>query len=213
MTGVEILKQESHPSAKFELFQRLNTGGAKLSEQEVRNCVAVMINKDFYDWIVERASFAPFLAAVCQTDSALEKQAAVELVLRYLAFFHVDYDGKMDVHEYLDAALIQLARDEEIDWEEEQEHFERTFTLLRDSLGADAFKRWDGVSFGGKFLMSVYEIIGYGVAYHLEEIDALDDPVKFIRDKAEKLWSEATFKRYSGAGAVSYTHLTLPTKA
>ena len=56
--------------------------------------------------------------------------------------------------------------------------------------------------------MSVYEIIGYGVAYHLEEIDALDDPVKFIRDKAEKLWSEATFKRYSGAGVRGTTRLS-----
>jgi hypothetical protein len=41
---VEILKQESDPEAKFELFQRLNTGGVALSQQEVRNCVAVMVN-------------------------------------------------------------------------------------------------------------------------------------------------------------------------
>src|SRR5690606_35873390 len=45
---VEILKRESDQRAKYELFQRLNTGGAKLSEQEVRNCVIVMLNKDMY---------------------------------------------------------------------------------------------------------------------------------------------------------------------
>lgn len=205
---VEILKQESDPSAKFELFQRLNTGGAKLSEQEVRNCIAVMINKQFYDWLIERASFEPFLNTICQTENALEKQAAVELVLRYLAFFNVEYDGKMDVHEYLDAALIQLAKDEEIDWDAETEHFERVFTLLDDSLGTDAFKRWDGNAFGGKFLMSVFEVVGYGAAVHLEEIEEREDPSQFLREKAEKLWSESTFKKFSGAGIRGTTRLS-----
>ena len=45
---VEILRKESDPFVKYELFQRLNTGGAKLSEQEVRNCMTVMLNKGFY---------------------------------------------------------------------------------------------------------------------------------------------------------------------
>ena len=40
---VEILRKESDPFVKYELFQRLNTGGAKLSEQEVRNCMTVML--------------------------------------------------------------------------------------------------------------------------------------------------------------------------
>lgn len=44
---VEILKMESHPHAKFELFQRINTGGSQLSEQEVRNCTAIMLNRQF----------------------------------------------------------------------------------------------------------------------------------------------------------------------
>jgi hypothetical protein len=30
------LKQESDPLIKFEVFQRLNTGGVNLSQQEVR---------------------------------------------------------------------------------------------------------------------------------------------------------------------------------
>ena len=42
---VEILKSESDPTAKFELFQRLNTGGAGLTEQEVRNSIAVSIKE------------------------------------------------------------------------------------------------------------------------------------------------------------------------
>jgi len=55
---VEILKKESDPSAKYELFQRLNTGGSPLSNQEVRNCVAVMLNKKFYEWLKACAVYA-----------------------------------------------------------------------------------------------------------------------------------------------------------
>ncbi len=44
---VEILKSESDVTAKFELFQRMNTGGAGLTEQEVRNSIAVSINVVF----------------------------------------------------------------------------------------------------------------------------------------------------------------------
>lgn len=40
---VEILQAGSSPTAKYELFQRLNTGGADLSPQEVRNSIAVSI--------------------------------------------------------------------------------------------------------------------------------------------------------------------------
>jgi len=36
---VIIMKKESDPNTKYELFQRLNTGGSLLSDQEVRNCL------------------------------------------------------------------------------------------------------------------------------------------------------------------------------
>lgn len=204
---VEILKQESDPNAKFELFQRLNTGGASLSPQEVRNCVAVMINKDFYDWLIKRAKFDPFVNTVCQTEAALEKQAAVELVLRFLAFRLVPYDSKMDVHEYLDDALIRLAELDDVDWDDETDRFERAFNLLDASLGTDAFKRWNGTEFSGKFLMSVYESLGCGLSHHLEEIEAMDDSKEFILGKAKALWSEKTFNKYSGAGIRGTTRL------
>jgi Protein of unknown function DUF262 len=49
--GVSIILKESDDSAKYELFQRLNTGGSMLSDQEVRNSILVMMNRDFYRWI------------------------------------------------------------------------------------------------------------------------------------------------------------------
>ena len=39
---LKIIKRESESDTKFELFQRLNSGGTRLSEQEIRNCMLLM---------------------------------------------------------------------------------------------------------------------------------------------------------------------------
>ena len=41
-----IIKKESDGTSKYEIFQRLNTGGTRLSDQEVRNCLMVMENPE-----------------------------------------------------------------------------------------------------------------------------------------------------------------------
>lgn len=207
---VEILLKESDENAKYELFQRLNTGGARLSEQEVRNCVAVMINPSFYKLLKKLSTTEDFVKTVKQTANAIEKQAGVELVLRYFAFSHHPYKKGLDVHEYLDEALITLSKSKDIDWDEEEKLFMKTFRLLNDSLGEKAFKRWDGDSFGGMFLMSLYETIAFGVSQNLNEINLLDPDKRndFVISKAKNLWNDHTFSSNSGAGIRGTTRLT-----
>lgn len=36
---INIIMRESDNAAKYDLFERINTGGSKLSDQEVRNCL------------------------------------------------------------------------------------------------------------------------------------------------------------------------------
>lgn len=40
---IKILFKESDEKTKYELFQRLNTGGSTLSDQEIRNCILVNV--------------------------------------------------------------------------------------------------------------------------------------------------------------------------
>ena len=44
---LQILKHPSDPKTKFDLFQRLNRGGAYANEQEVRTCSMVLADVDF----------------------------------------------------------------------------------------------------------------------------------------------------------------------
>lgn len=197
---VEILKQESDPKAKYELFQRLNTGGAGLSEQEVRNCVAVMLNKPFYNWLKERASTPSFLETIDQTENALERQMATELALRFIAFRSVPYVAGLDLHEYLDEALVTIASNEEYDQAAEEHVFTATFDLLKAALSSKAFKRWDGTDFKGKFLMSVFEVVATGVSHNLTAILEHADSAAFVTQRCQALWQDEIFQRNSGAG-------------
>ena len=110
-----------------------------------------MINKSFYDWLVELAHSHNFVTTTAQTDEAVAAQAGVELALRFFAFLKVPYKRGLDVHEYLDFAMESLLSDQDFDLATNSEIFHQTFEYLDNALGEMAFKRWDGESFKGKF--------------------------------------------------------------
>ena len=206
---VEILKSESDQTAKFELFQRLNTGGAGLTEQEVRNSIAVSINPEFYAWLVDLSNQDAFKRTTAQTDAAIESQGGVELVLRFLAFRSIPYQQGLDVHEYLDSALMQMATNGNFDRTSEGEVFKKTFQYLDEALQERAFKRWNGSSFSGKFLMSVFEVLATGISKNVIALEQLDDDQRseFIITSARSLWSNDAFTENSGAGVRGTTRL------
>lgn len=207
---VEILKADSDVTAKFELFQRLNTGGVSLSEQEVRNSMAVAINKPFYDWLIQLSNNSNFTKTTNQTDNAIKAQAGVELVLRFLAFRCIPYEPGLDVHEYLDQALIQMATDISFDRAAMENEFSLAFKYINEALGDAAFKRWNGATFSGKFLMSVFEVMSKGVSENLTALQQMQDETRntFLSNAARKLWENQDFTQNSGAGVRGTTRLT-----
>ena len=207
---VEILKAGSDASAKFELFQRLNTGGAGLTEQEVRNSIAVSVNRGFYDWLMLMAADPNFVSSTSQTDRALESEVGTELALRFFAYRNVQYRAGLDVHEYLDDALMKMAIEEPIDMELEGDIFKRTFSILNAALDSNSFKRWNGNTFSGKFLISVYEVFATGISQNLLAYETMNGATRraAIEAKAKSLWADPRFTVNSGGGVRGTTRLT-----
>lgn len=199
---VEILKRESDPTSKFELFQRLNTGGASLSEQEVRNCTLVMINPELQQWIEKLAVVPSFNQTIRLTEAAMEKQLNMELVLRFLAFRHVPYRKGLDVHDYLDNASIAIAEDQAFPAERERAVFIATFDSIHTALDDKAFRRWEGTKFTGKFLMSVFEVLAFGLSMNLSKVSKLSPSQRsaYLQKRAKDLWGQDVFRKYSGPG-------------
>lgn len=206
---VEILKQESDVHAKYELFQRLNTGGVGLSEQEVRNCVAVMVDTTFYQWLVGLATDGNFLKSTNQTEYAIKQQTQLELALRFLTFRHVAYQNGLDVHEYLDNAMVKLIEKKGFNRTKEADIFMRTFKYINEALGNSSFKKWDGKKFTGMFLMSVYEVVAIGVSKNIDRLGSMSPEKRkqYIISRSKALWDDPVFIKNSGAGVRGTTRL------
>jgi hypothetical protein len=170
----------------------------------------VSVNRPFYDWLIARAGEADLKVTTDQTETALESQAGVELALRFFAFRSVPYQPGLDVHEYLDQALMNLATSANYDMTEEADVFGRTFQFLNEALGNMAFKRWNGNAFSGKFLMSVFEVLATGVSHNVDALAEMQPQARndFVVSAAKGLWANPAFIANSGAGVRGTTRLS-----
>lgn len=197
-----IILRESDEKAKYELFQRLNTGGSPLSDQEVRNSILVMLNRDLYRWMRGLADDPAFQECVALSDRAVDEQYDMELVLRFIVLRTMPEDqlGTIgDMGEFLTDSAVSLAEQRGLDLVAEERAFRNTFSVLQGSLGSNAFRRfdWDKERFLGGFSVSAYEAVALGVGHNHERL--MGDP-KIIEDKVKAVWREPVFVDNSGSG-------------
>ncbi|MFA4987655.1 MAG: DUF262 domain-containing protein [Candidatus Brocadiia bacterium] len=205
---VKIIKRESDKQAKYELFSRLNTLGTSLSPQEVRNCILIMVDRTFFEWLSELAKYAPFQTCLALSDKQGEQRYDMELALRFLAYARAtpeELASMEDVGEFLTKRMTHLAQDTSFNRASEKESFEKTFLLLEQSAGESAFRRFnvDKQQFQGGFLVSAFEIIATGVRRTLGDwIEAgfTDASRALLLGKIKTVWQNQDFRDYSGAG-------------
>lgn len=109
----QVLKHPSDPQTKFDLFQRLNRGGAYANEQEVRTCSMVLANPDFTTRIKELAAIEPFQKILKITEDQKLKQKDVEFAVRCIVHTHEDFQTRSDVGVFLDRAILTILFDKE----------------------------------------------------------------------------------------------------
>lgn len=197
-----IILRESDEKAKYELFQRLNTGGSPLSDQEVRNSILVMLNKDLYRWMSGLAKDESFRECVALSDRALDEQYAMELVLRFIVFRTMP-EAKLstigDMGEFLTDRAVELAEKKDLDTDAEERAFRETFLVLRAQLGDDSFRRfdWQKEKFVGGFSVSAFEAVALGVGFNHE---ANLTHSEHIFQKVKDIWRTPEFVDNSGSG-------------
>ena len=206
---VSIILKESEQRAKYELFQRLNTGGSLLSDQEVRNAILVMVNKQFYQWLRELSRDVPFVECTAVSDRAVEEQYDMELALRFLVFRGMPdshFKNLGDIGDFLTDAAAKIAGDAKYDKKEAENAFRNTFALLQQELGADAFRRYDPTRqrFVGGFSVSAFEAVSLGVGHNYK---ALLKRPRTLREKVQELWMDPKFLKNSGSGVRASTRV------
>ncbi len=203
---VNIILRESSESSKYELFQRLNTGGSQLSDQEVRNAMLIMLNPEAYRWISELAQDENFRTCTALSDKMLSERYDLELVTRFLVFRNLEereLRSLGDIGEFLTEKISNIAQfnDFQKTREVESAAFTSTFAWLANSLDERIFRRYDAGKdrhLGG-FLISAFEPIAFGVGYNVDSYNSNTEVYK-IGEAVKKLWANHEFTSRSGGG-------------
>jgi len=170
---VEILGQETDPDIKFELFQRLNSGGANLSEQEMRDCIIVSINRNAYRKLAEMSHNNDFLTLTDVGDEKTKRQFNTELAVRFVVLRNIPYQNGVDVHEYLDRGVITISKNVSFDWDHESELFALTMRRLKAIVPGEAFRK------SNRFSIALFEFVSLGLSKALEgNLDLTDDWIR-----------------------------------
>jgi len=206
--NVSIILKESDEKAKYDLFQRLNTGGSNLSPQEVRNCILVMLNKDLFLWLRNLSEYPPFQECIALSDRPLSESYDIELALRFIIFSLIeeeDLKSVGDVGVFLTDRMSDLAVDEGFDREKWESLFKRTFDLLSENMAEKSFKRYDVQKerFMGGFLLSQYEAVAFGVAFNLDCGHVPSD----IEKRVAGIWQEQEYTDWTGSGVTATRRL------
>jgi hypothetical protein len=198
---LKIIKRESDENAKYDLFERLNTLGSKLSDQEVRNCLLVMINPEMHEWIEKLTASSPFQKTIAITERLLLERYDMELSLRFLIFTRADNSdltGIKDLDTFITKKMRAIATDPDFETDFEETVFRKTFRTLYKALGQQCFVR-KGVGRGG-FLISVYEVIAMGLGWRIRQDMSSKIDLHKIRDVVNRLENNKDFKEFSKSG-------------
>lgn len=199
--NVQILKRPSDAHTKYDLFQRLNRGGTQANAQEIRNCVVIMANDQFFEVLDSLSSNADFIAVAKVSEQGEQTQRPLQMVMRFFVMLKFDYEGDLDVEEFIDDRIIQLA-EQPPPQNQLQEIFNSTFRLLREALGDDALRKYDRQRdrFAGRVGQVALEVIAVGVARNLRRILKLTNPEQFIVRKVKEFWGTEEASRFTASG-------------
>jgi hypothetical protein len=196
----QILKYPSNPNTKFDLFQRLNRGGAYANEQEVRTCSMVLANADFTQLIRQFAQRTDVVDIFQISGDQKSTQKDVEYIVRLIVHIFIDYDRNLDVQEFLDTAIVNVLTTQNSD--EVQGTTTWTVETLHRVLGVRALLPPQSAAEGiaNRFSLRALESIAVGIGRNKAAIMALDSPDVFVREKIESFWQQPEVAEMSASG-------------
>lgn len=197
---IEIVKWNSIMDVRYELFNRLNTGGSPLTEQEIRNCIFRGISSDFNNFLTKKASNTTFISLIQPTKRQTEEKYLEELVLRFVSL--LDYEWKNSknweytgdkLSTYMTLFMKRTVNNPDYDFESKEVLFNRVINLL-GPLDYEVFRGKNNI-----FSTSYFDGITIGIASNIDYYESLEQ--KQIKEKIDELTTNKDFLKNIGAGS------------
>lgn len=210
-TGIRtvIIKRQSSQFLRYEMFKRLNTGGSKLSDQDIRNVNARMLGTEgaqFYKKLVKCAHFAPFKTTIeLLPASALDTRADEELVLRFFATKNCRKNFRGNVGDWLDSYMEGVLL-ENLPFDNDQlQDFNAVFETLASKLGPHAFVKYRNGQPQGGVAPAYFEAVSIGALQSLTQLRAVS--AERARNALATAVESKEFRQVTGPGANSLPKL------
>lgn len=191
-------------TSKYEMFQRLNTGGTHLSPQELRNCLLIMINKNVYEIINQLHNNTYYKTCTPMTDAQNEERYDMEWIVRYIVYIslsdnqlkYIDKSRNMDIFltEKIEEIALENNKGAMLEYTDK---FSRIFKLLSDLYGDNVFKRYKDGKFRGPILISAYEAIIPGI---YKNIDYWEGNIELLKEKIVHLYNQTQYENATRRG-------------
>ena len=195
---VEIIKWNSAFDMRYELFNRLNTGGSVLKDQEIRNAIFRGVSKDFNKFLRRNAEDQKFLNLISPTKRQKEELYMDELVLRFCALIDTGEEFSDNISNHMTKYMRDAVKDpSKISMLEPK--FIQTIELL-DPIGKDVFRGSNHV-----FSTSLYDCIMVGITKYYDQYKELRTDQ--IIEKIKKLKDSESFKKASGSASASKSRI------
>lgn len=196
---VTVLNDRSDIAVRYDLFERLNTGGISLHPHEIRNCIFI---GEFNDFLKKISQFRPFRTVLKLSNDAEKSGSMEELALKFFAYYEKRGEFVHSVegflNDYMDDKTKSFKNKRKL-----KDIFEKTFTLLEAILP-------DGIvreSRKNTTPIVLFEAISVGCALAIDEGFTIDQAsvAKLLNDPLlQKLTTGATNSRKMVTKRIEY---------
>lgn len=173
---VEVLRKENNDKLRYYMFKRLNSGGEKLSDQEIRNCTIRLMDDKLNNCIINCSKNSDFKITIEKLDEEkVKRKEDQEIVLRFFALKNNMGNYKYPFSEFLTKYMEDVAEKKfEFDYVKEEEQFAKTFYVLNSLLGEDCFSSiLASDKYKSDFVLYHFDALTLGIQKNLESLERI----------------------------------------
>jgi Protein of unknown function DUF262 len=189
-----IIRKGTPPEVKFNIFKRINTGGAILKPQEIRHALNSGVPSAFVKRLADSDEFRNATNNSIPTERMLDR----DFVTRFISFYLIPYhEYQPDLDSFLSKGMALIGRLDEGKREEIEKAFRSSMRACLRIWGDDAFRRREDESTKRSPInKALFEVISVSIGKLKEaEIEDIVSNSGILRKGLIELMRSQRFKR------------------